>query len=167
MFKVGDKVRIIRNLSVEKNNAASEMLKYAGKECEIYDVCGNFYLLDIDNGEFAWDCDYIEKIEKMPTLKQKVTDLKPDKITKHVKICQELNLTYKQKNHDYGDSFAKLRKEIPDAILVRIYDKYSRLKTLIQGAEQKVKDESIEDTLKDLANYCIMELVERRADNDN
>lgn len=90
-----------------------------------------------------------------------------DKVIEHLDICQELNLTYKKKNHDYGDSFAKLRKEIPDAILVRIYDKYSRLKTLMQGAEQKVKDESIEDTLKDLANYCIMELVERRADNDN
>lgn len=63
MFNIGDKVRIIRNLSVEKNNAAVEMLKYAGKECEIYDVCGNFYLLDIDNGEFAWDCDYLEKVE--------------------------------------------------------------------------------------------------------
>lgn len=90
-----------------------------------------------------------------------------DKIIEHVRITEELNLIYEQKNNDYGDSFAKLRKEIPNAILVRIYDKYSRLKTLMQGAEQQVKDESIEDTLKDLANYCIMELVERRVDNDN
>ncbi len=80
----------------------------------------------------------------------------------HSAICQELTGIYKAKNADYGDSFAKLRDEIPNAILVRIYDKYSRLKTLMQGADQKVKDESIDDTLMDLANYCIMELIERR-----
>lgn len=42
----------------------------------------------------------------------------------------------------------------------------SRLKTLMEGAEQKVKDESIDDTLMDLANYCIMELVERKMGNE-
>lgn len=88
-----------------------------------------------------------------------------DKVLIHAEICKSLNNTYEKKNHDYGDSFAKLRKELPDSILVRIYDKYSRLKTLIKGAEQKVKDESIDDTLLDLANYCIMELVERKMTN--
>lgn len=83
----------------------------------------------------------------------------------HLGICNELNGIYKKKNHDYGDSFAKVRKAVPNAILVRILDKTERLITLMQGAEQQV-DESIEDTLKDLANYCIMELVERRIDNE-
>ena len=92
---------------------------------------------------------------------------KPNKPWLHSGICTKLTETYERKNNDYGDSFANLRKELPDAILVRIYDKYSRLKSLLQGNEQKVKDESIEDTLMDLANYCIMELVERGLDNDN
>jgi hypothetical protein len=90
-----------------------------------------------------------------------------DKVQIHLQICTTLNEIYERKNHDYGDSFAKLRNELPNAILVRIYDKYSRLKTLMQGAEQKVKDESIDDTLMDLANYCIMELVERKMINAN
>jgi len=90
-----------------------------------------------------------------------------DKPQKHIEICNILNDIYTRKNHDYGDSFAKLRNELPNAILVRIYDKYSRLKTLMEGAEQKVKDESIDDTLMDLANYCIMELVERKMTNGN
>lgn len=89
-----------------------------------------------------------------------------DKVQVHLMICSTLNDIYTRKNHDYGDSFAKLRKELPNAILVRIYDKYSRLKTLMEGAEQKVKDESIDDTLMDLANYCIMELVERKMSNE-
>lgn len=82
----------------------------------------------------------------------------------HKEICNELNLIYEQKNHDYGDAFAKLRNEVPTAILVRIFDKYSRLKNLLQGAKQKVNDESIEDTLRDLANYALMELIERRVE---
>ena len=30
------------------------------------------------------------------------------------------------------------------------------------GGRQRGNDESVEDTLLDLANYCIMELVERK-----
>ncbi len=90
-----------------------------------------------------------------------------DKVEIHSQICKELNSIYEKKNHDYGDSFARLRKELPNSILVRIYDKYQRLKTLLSGTDQKVKDESIEDTLIDLANYCIMELVERRIEHDH
>lgn len=90
-----------------------------------------------------------------------------DKGQIHLEICTLLNWIYQKKNHDYGDSFAKLRNELPEAILVRIYDKYSRLKTLLQDADEKVKDESIDDALMDLANYCIMELVERKMTNGN
>ena len=79
----------------------------------------------------------------------------------HKQICEQLTQTYEAKNHDYGDSFSVLRREYSNAILIRIFDKYSRLKTLIDK-EAKV-DESIDDTLMDLANYCIMELVERRS----
>lgn len=83
-----------------------------------------------------------------------------DKSIIHKRICERLNATYKAKNADYGDSFAKVRAEIPNAILVRLMDKLERLKTLMNGAEQQVQDENIEDTLRDMANYCIMELVE-------
>ena len=88
------------------------------------------------------------------------------KVEIHAKICQSMTDLYKRKNHDYGDSFAKMRKEFDNAILIRIYDKFSRLKTLKSGATQKVSDESIKDTLFDLANYCIMELVEMEMDEN-
>ena len=83
-----------------------------------------------------------------------------NKVQKHKNICEDLTEIYENKNADYGDSYARLREEFPDSILIRIYDKYSRLKRLMNN-EAQVKDESIEDTLKDLANYCIMELIER------
>lgn len=89
-----------------------------------------------------------------------------DKGQRHLEICRELNETYRQKNNDYGDAFANLRRELDNVILVRIFDKYSRLKTLLNGEAALVKGETVEDTLKDLANYCIMELVERREESE-
>ena len=80
----------------------------------------------------------------------------------HLAICRELHDTYKAKNADYGDSFAMVRNKYPNAILIRLNDKLNRLETLMNGVEQHVQDESVDDTLLDLANYCIMELVERR-----
>ena len=88
-------------------------------------------------------------------------EIKPKEVI-HQEVCQELHNIYRRKNHDYGDSFATLRQEYPNAILIRLGDKYNRLKTLIFGEAAHVKDESIDDTLLDLANYCILELVERR-----
>lgn len=88
------------------------------------------------------------------------------KVLTHEMICKTMTDLYEKKNHDYGDSFAKMRKEFDNAILIRIYDKFSRLKTLKSGAEQKVSDESIKDTLFDLANYCIMELIEIEMDKN-
>lgn len=84
----------------------------------------------------------------------------------HALICSTLTDIYERKNHDYGDSFAQLRTRQPNAILVRLYDKYLRLETLLSGAMPKVKDESIDDTLMDMANYCIMELVERQIERE-
>lgn len=90
---------------------------------------------------------------------------KLDRIEIHKEICNKLNETYKRKNHDYGSSFASTRKEIPNAILVRLSDKLNRLKTLMLNNNSLVKEESISDTLLDLANYAIMELVEMEVDN--
>lgn len=86
-------------------------------------------------------------------------------VNEHEKICKELNALYSAKNHDYGDSFRKTREIVPASILVRLHDKLGRLDSLLMAPETaKVKDESIDDTLMDLANYAIMELVERRRD---
>lgn len=88
----------------------------------------------------------------------------PIKEDVHSDICQMLHETYKAKNADYGDSFALVRGKYSNAILIRLNDKLNRLETLMNGGKQHV-DESIDDTLLDLANYCIMELVERRSDD--
>ncbi len=78
----------------------------------------------------------------------------------HRDILVQLHQTYARKNHDYGNSFRKVREEFPNAVLIRLMDKLERLKALYNSPA--LVDESIEDTLLDLANYAIMEVVERR-----
>lgn len=73
----------------------------------------------------------------------------------------ELKAILLTKNNDYGKSFDKLRTEYGmTATLIRLEDKLNRIKVLTKDAAQ-VKDESISDTLMDLAGYCILELVYR------
>jgi len=48
------------------------------------------------------------------------------------------------------------------AFLIRIEDKLNRLETLLRNKEIEKGDESIEDTIKDLMGYCLLELYYRR-----
>jgi hypothetical protein len=85
-----------------------------------------------------------------------------DKVQIHKSICANLNRLYAEKNHDYGDSFAKIRQEFGDkVILIRLSDKLERLKTLLGKEDAGETPESVDDTLMDMANYCILELIER------
>ena len=67
--------------------------------------------------------------------------------------------TYVRKNHDYGNSFDKsLDKFGLVASVVRIGDKMNRIESLVQK-KAMVQDESIRDTLLDMANYAIMTVM--------
>ena len=78
----------------------------------------------------------------------------------HHNICEELTALYRKKNHDYGDSFHITYEKwgLPMAA-IRLSDKLQRFEMLIRK-ESEVKDESIRDTLIDLANYAIMTVME-------
>lgn len=72
-------------------------------------------------------------------------------------ITDSMLETFIKKNHDYGNSFEQsLIEEGLAAARIRMGDKWSRFKNLSKGVNNKVKDESIADTLLDLANYAIM-----------
>ncbi len=63
------------------------------------------------------------------------------------------------KNDAYGDSFTKSIDE--DGLLVlkiRLGDKFNRISSLIKKGELKENDESLEDTLLDMAGYAILGL---------
>lgn len=81
----------------------------------------------------------------------------------------ELIPILRAKGHDYagdGDTFGNLRDFGWKGIIVRLGDKYHRLKNFcLSGGHLKVKDENIEDTLKDLINYGFLALILKRNQN--
>lgn len=101
-----------------------------------------------------------EKIDYSPCVDVRSISPLERKVERHKDICDKLNEIYIQKNHDYGDSFSKTFKEEGMAMArIRLTDKLERFKRLTK-TEGKVKDESIIDTLLDLANYSLMTIME-------
>ena len=84
-------------------------------------------------------------------------------------IIEKMKEIHSSKSHDYAgkgqDPFANLKLSDKMGIswwqgcLVRMGDKFSRLCAFSRQGECQVKDESIEDTLIDLANYAIICLI--------
>lgn len=84
-----------------------------------------------------------------------------NKIEKHQQLCDLIHEIYQQKNAAYGDSFGDTYKRLGIiSAVTRITDKYNRLVTLSTNKDISVGDESIKDTLLDMANYCLMTAME-------
>lgn len=74
-------------------------------------------------------------------------------------FTDQLAETLLEKNQAYGDSFTKsVDKYGLSVIGVRLSDKYNRIEHLITNHELKENDESLEDTLLDMAGYSILGL---------
>lgn len=84
------------------------------------------------------------------------------KVERHEELCSYLNTLYAKKNHDYGDSFHEMFLEEGWASArIRLTDKLKRFKQLTKNPDsQQIKDESVRDTLIDLANYALMSVLE-------
>lgn len=112
-----------------------------------------------------------------------VNDSSNELVESFKSITSKMAETYEKKNHDYGDSFDKsLDKFGLIASVVRMEDKMNRIESLINKSilnpaypsvsvkdVNLVKDESIKDTLLDLANYAIMTVMwmnnQKKCDN--
>lgn len=83
------------------------------------------------------------------------------KYVRHMHICEDLNKMYIFKNERYNNSFGAQFEELgPVSAVVRLSDKFNRLKALLLNPVEDVGDESVLDTLSDMANYCIMTMIE-------
>ena len=115
---------------------------------------------------FTFDANYLKKLEDMLT-KGCIEMIKTPYCTNpteiytddFLRITNQMHDIYIKKNHDYGNSFDKSMDEFGIAsAIIRMNDKLERLKTLSKK-ESMVKDESVQDTLLDLANYAIMTVM--------
>jgi hypothetical protein len=61
-----------------------------------------------------------------------------------------------RKNRDYGGSWSI---QGIAGVLVRLSDKFFRVKHLTDGAEALVAEERVDDTLRDAIGYCLLGLV--------
>ena len=79
----------------------------------------------------------------------------------HKKLCDLMHEIYIKKNSDYGNSFSDLYDEYGSIISeIHIREKFNRFKQLRTNESQV--GESIEDTLMDMANYCLLTLLEMK-----
>lgn len=83
-------------------------------------------------------------------------------VREHKELTTYLSSLYELKNNKYGDSFGKsIRKRGLVSAIVRMEDKWNRLDNLATNKEDgSDTDESLQDTLLDLANYCLMTVME-------
>ena len=73
--------------------------------------------------------------------------------------CKIMSNMLKSKNTDYGNSFEHTLNKYGDvALMLRLEDKFNRLDSLFKNKENLVKDENFEDTVRDLAGYCLLYL---------
>lgn len=77
-------------------------------------------------------------------------------------ITIEMDSLYRQKNADYGNSYAELYARYGSIYpLIRLEEKIARVERLTTSEKDpEVKSESLRDTLIDLANYSVMWIAE-------
>lgn len=90
------------------------------------------------------------------------------KIERHEKMCNDLHSLYIRKNAAYGDSFGETYKKLGIiSAVTRISDKYNRLVNLATNPKIDHGDESLSDTLIDIANYALMTVMELQIEKGN
>ena len=86
-------------------------------------------------------------------------ELVDDKVEMFSDIVTEMTELYAKKNHDYGNSFDEGCDKIGTGYpLGRLLDKMNRLIACMGKEDEMQINESIEDTLTDLACYSVMTL---------
>lgn len=170
-YKVGDKVRVkdwddlvdefgmdldgVINKPSDKYTFVEPMKEFCGQIVTISDVQDNGYNIEEDGGWQGWS-DYMFVDE------ESTNEVHPFEV-----ITKEMFELYKIKNKRYGDSFSVLYDEFGmDYVVPRLVEKVNRIKTLVSNPDLDPDDESIEDSLIDLANYSVMTLKKIKEDKD-
>lgn len=81
-----------------------------------------------------------------------------DYVQRFEEITRKMLDVFRKKNHDYGNSFADHGVV---GVMLRMHDKFKRFLSVSEKGINLVNDETLDDTLLDLANYSVMALLLR------
>lgn len=83
-----------------------------------------------------------------------------EEIKKFKELTNVMYETFKKKRNDYGKSTTKAFEEFgPISMYIRMQDKMNRFANLMNN-KTSIMNESIYDTLLDLANYALITILE-------
>lgn len=83
-----------------------------------------------------------------------------DRVEQFKKIANDISELYEAKDRCYNNSFGETYEKLGIiSAVTRISDKYNRLCNLAVNKDIDNLGESLEDTLKDMAAYCIMTII--------
>lgn len=127
---------------------------------EIFRKAGEEDSEPVDVGDVCTKCNEI--VYHLCECQSDVSDAQLTQANRIRAACSELADLLVRKNHDYGDSFSQqYGKYGLMSALIRMDDKMRRLETLQQAESKAQVDESIGDTLLDLAGYALLSYVEQ------
>lgn len=151
--KVGDLVRVLPGAwEVIRGNVA------AGEIAEVVHIYDNGDVLELE----TQGKDVITVTHSEIVLFAKEKELADTRESEIKKAAAELGDLLARKNRDYGSSFTQQYEKYGlMSALIRMDDKMRRLETL-QGGQQAKVDESISDTLLDLAGYALLAYLETK-----
>jgi len=123
---------------------------------------------DIKQGEFSMDMTNVI-LDLTPATLFPSDGAKVDPNHKlHMDLILQMHETYLVKNKDYGNSFSEQYDEYGVlSAIIRFDDKIRRIKQLMRNGKAEVNDESLKDSVKDLANYAVMLWMELEKDERN
>lgn len=88
-------------------------------------------------------------------------------LREHNKLCHKCQKQYERKQTDYNDSFGRTYRKLGDNGIFSAYsiitNKYNRFDTIVNNGskgKKTVVNESLIDTLMDMADYCFMTIME-------
>lgn len=179
--QVGDLIRIVNSKFTGghyKNGDILEVVKSykTGVDISLFDTNGENvhvwhreYVIHRKAGEEFVDEEDIDELStqepegKYRIVKGAIVTDETEQAVRIRKAGEELTDLLVRKNHDYGDSFSQqYGKYGLMSALIRMDDKMRRLETLLESEDNAKVDESLSDTLLDLAGYALLAYVEQR-----
>lgn len=170
--KVGDVVRITVS-GEQATNGGSKHPFPVGELVKIKRVDGITYKAEYLDGRDWWNiddncCEAIKPKDTLSSIPSNFTT--EDKLKAMREIFDRCLEIAEAKSHDYAgvtDSLSNFRTFGWKGVVVRLGDKFNRIANFSKQGEMKVKDESVEDTLKDMINYASICLMLYRQENAN